>query len=366
MASTYTTRIRLEKQEDGANPNSWGTVLNQNVIDLVDDAIAAYTTVSLSAVDVTLTNIDGQADQARSAFIELKGALTDDVNVVIPAKSKSYFIRNKTTRSSAETTKIKTLTGSGATVGVSANGWFICDGVSVHQSNATGLDLGTAATANLSDISTQATANVNGAVTGSATVNVDSVSGTIVVGQTVEGVGIPEGTTVSTVNSATQIVLSTTVTLEDNAGLTFTATISVSSVPPVSVTDFRYIRASATSTITAAKTFTAPVIAPVVSLTDAVSVAVNMALGNNFALTLAGNRTLEAPTNVTPGQTGHIYLVQDGTGSRTLSFATAYTFVSGTAPTLSTAANAVDLLVYNAQAVSAISTLVVKAFSTAT
>ena len=125
MASTYTTRIRLEKQEDGANPNSWGTVLNQNVIDLVDDAIAAYTTVSLSSVDVTLTNIDGQADQARSAFIELQGALTDNVNVVIPAKSKSYFIRNKTTRSSAETTKIKTLAGAGTAVGFNGNGWFI-------------------------------------------------------------------------------------------------------------------------------------------------------------------------------------------------------------------------------------------------
>ena len=292
MASTYTTRIRLEKQEDGANPNSWGTVLNQNVIDLVDDAIAAYTTVSLSAVDVTLTNIDGQADQARSAFIELQGALTDDVNVIIPAKSKSYFIRNKTTRSSAETTKIKTLAGSGATVGVSANGWFICDGVSVHQSNAVGLNLGTAANLDFG------TADAN--------------------------------------------------------------------LIPVSTADIRFVRASVASTITASKTFTAPVIAPVVSLTDAVSVAVNMALGNNFALTLAGNRTLEAPTNVTPGQTGHIYLVQDGTGSRTLSFATAYTFVSGTAPTLSTAANAVDLLVYNAQTTTAISTLVVKAFSTAT
>ena len=292
MASTYTTRIRLEKQEDGANPNSWGTVLNQNVIDLVDDAIAAYTTVSLSAVDVTLTNIDGQADQARSAFIELQGALTDDVNVVIPAKSKGYFIKNKTTRSSAETTKIKTLAGSGATVGVSANGWFVCDGVSVHQSNAVGLNLGTAANLDFG------TADAN--------------------------------------------------------------------LIPVSTADIRFVRASVASTITASKTFTAPVIAPVVSLTDATSVVVNMALGNNFALTLAGNRTLSAPTGVTPGQTGHIYLVQDGTGSRTLSFATAYTFVSGTAPTLSTAANAVDLLVYNAQAVSAISTLVVKAFSTAT
>lgn len=292
MASTYTTRIRLEKQEDGANPNSWGTVLNQNVIDLVDDAIAAYTTVSLSAIDVTLTNIDGQADQARSAFIELQGALTDDVNVVIPAKSKSYFIRNKTTRSSAETTKIKTLAGSGATVGFNGDGWFVCDGVSVHQPNATGLGLGTAANLDFG------TADTN--------------------------------------------------------------------LIPVSTADIRFVRASVASTITASKTFTAPVIAPVVSLTDAASVVVNMALGNNFALTLAGNRTLSAPTGVTPGQTGHIYLVQDGTGSRTLAYNSAYVFVSGTAPTLSTAANAVDLLVYNAQTTTAISTLVVKAFSTAT
>ena len=34
MASTYTTRIRLEKQGDGENPNSWGAILNQNVIEL--------------------------------------------------------------------------------------------------------------------------------------------------------------------------------------------------------------------------------------------------------------------------------------------------------------------------------------------
>ena len=115
---------------------------------------------------------------------------------------------------------------------------------------------------------------------------------------------------------------------------------------PVSTADIRFVRASVASTITASKTFTAPVIAPVVSLTDAASVVVNMALGNNFALTLAGNRTLAAPTGVTPGQTGHIYLVQGGTGSRTLAYNNAYVFVSGTAPTLSTAANAVDLLVY--------------------
>ena len=39
MPSTYTTRIRIEKQADGENPNSWGDILNQNVIDLVDDSV---------------------------------------------------------------------------------------------------------------------------------------------------------------------------------------------------------------------------------------------------------------------------------------------------------------------------------------
>ena len=47
MASSYTSRIRLTKQGDGENPNTWGTILNNQVIDLVDDAVAAYTTTSI-------------------------------------------------------------------------------------------------------------------------------------------------------------------------------------------------------------------------------------------------------------------------------------------------------------------------------
>ena len=291
--STFTSRIRLEKQEDGANPNSWGLVLNQNVIDLVDDAIAAYTTVTVSAADVTLTTEDGASDQARSAFIELTGTLTSSHDIILPAQSKSYFIRNKSVPSpSSNTITIKTLAGSGATVGTSANGFFICDGVSVHQTNAVGLGLGTAANLNFG------TADAN--------------------------------------------------------------------LIPVSAADVRFVTASVASSITAAKTFTAPVIGNVTSLTDAASIAIDMGVGNNFAFTLAGNRTLEAPTNATPGQTGYIYITQDGTGSRTLAFNNAYIFVSGTAPTISTAAGAKDLLVYNVKEATAITAIVVKALATAT
>ena len=38
MPSTYTTRLRLEKQADGENIGTWGDVLNEQLIDLLDDA----------------------------------------------------------------------------------------------------------------------------------------------------------------------------------------------------------------------------------------------------------------------------------------------------------------------------------------
>jgi hypothetical protein len=83
-----------------------------------------------------------------------------------------------------------------------------------------------------------------------------------------------------------------------------------------------------------------------VALTDASTVAVDLSLGNNFTLTLAGNRTLGAPTNVTAGQSGVIVVTQDGTGSRTLAYNSVYKFAAGTAPTLTTTASAVDVLAY--------------------
>ena len=84
-----------------------------------------------------------------------------------------------------------------------------------------------------------------------------------------------------------------------------------------------------------------------VALTDGATIAVDMSLGNNFSVTLAGNRSLGDPTNVTAGQSGVIVVTQDGTGSRTLAYAgTKYKFAGGTAPTLTTTAAAVDVLAY--------------------
>lgn len=86
--------------------------------------------------------------------------------------------------------------------------------------------------------------------------------------------------------------------------------------------------------------------AALVTLTQATTIAVNMSLGINFTTTMNGNRTLGAPSNAKPGQSGVIEILQDGTGGRTLAFNAAWVFAGGVDPTLSTAAGARDVLAY--------------------
>lgn len=96
-----------------------------------------------------------------------------------------------------------------------------------------------------------------------------------------------------------------------------------------------------------AQTFTAAQRGSITALTDAATIAVNFASSNFFSVTLNGNRTLANPSNMVAGQSGAIFITQDAvTGGRTLAYDTYWEFAGGTAPTLSTATNAVDVLVY--------------------
>lgn len=82
----------------------------------------------------------------------------------------------------------------------------------------------------------------------------------------------------------------------------------------------------------------------VVQLTDGATIAVNAALGNDFRVTLGGNRTIANPANPVDGQMIEFAIAQDGTGSRTVTWSSAYDFGANGAPTLSTAASKVDLV----------------------
>ena len=104
-------------------------------------------------------------------------------------------------------------------------------------------------------------------------------------------------------------------------------------------------------------------VADLVSLTDAGTVAVDFNAGQNFHLTLADNRALGNPTNCVAGQVGSIFIVQDGTGSRTLSYGSSWEFIGGTAPTLSTDAAAVDRLDYIVRTSTAVQSILSQGYS---
>ena len=84
----------------------------------------------------------------------------------------------------------------------------------------------------------------------------------------------------------------------------------------------------------------------ITALTDGATIAVDFAASNHFSVTLAGNRTLANPTNIVAGQSGCIFVSQDGTGSRTLAYGSYWDFAAGTAPVLTTTASAVDRVDY--------------------
>ena len=111
------------------------------------------------------------------------------------------------------------------------------------------------------------------------------------------------------------------------------------------------------------QSFTAAQRGEVTTLTDAATIAVDFADSNNFTVTLGGNRTLGNPTNQVAGQSGSLFVVQDGTGSRTLAYSSDWEFAGGTAPTLSTAASAVDRIDYIVRASGSIHAVFTAAYS---
>ena len=112
--------------------------------------------------------------------------------------------------------------------------------------------------------------------------------------------------------------------------------------------------------LTAVQTFTAGQRGEITALTSAATVTIDMADSNHFSCTMAHSITFANPSNLTAGQTGSIFLTQDGSGSRTASWGTYWDWAAGTAPTLTTTAAAVDRIDYvvrSSTSINAVATL---------
>ena len=84
------------------------------------------------------------------------------------------------------------------------------------------------------------------------------------------------------------------------------------------------------------------------TLTDASTITWDVIASPVAKVTLGANRTLAAPSGSTPaaGQFIALTVIQDGTGSRTLTWNATYEFTEDTAPTLTTTANKGDLFIF--------------------
>jgi hypothetical protein len=112
MTTAYTSLLGLALPVTGELEGTWGDVVNQQLIELLDAAIAGTTTLSIDA-DVTLTTTSGAANQAREAILIWTASGTATRYITAPAQSKAYIVVNKT-----GSTQSIVLRGAGPTTGV--------------------------------------------------------------------------------------------------------------------------------------------------------------------------------------------------------------------------------------------------------
>ena len=131
MASTYSDSLKLELMETGANAATWGTNTNTN-LEVLDAFAQGYVSKSVAgSTDVTLTtgNADPDAESANKV-IELTGALTGAISVLIPAVTggSEYLIYNNTSGAYALTIAATGHVANGVVVTQGAYSRVYCDG----------------------------------------------------------------------------------------------------------------------------------------------------------------------------------------------------------------------------------------------
>ena len=147
--------------------------------------------------------------------------------------------------------------------------------------------------------------------------------------------------------------------INENVAVTSTATeLNLLDGATVTTTEINYSDITTLGTTAASKVFTADAnnltkvsgaVANVEdTLTDGATITWNVINSPVAKVTLAGNRTLSAPSGTTPiaGQFVSLLIIQDGTGGRTITWNAAYEFAADTAPTLTATANLGDLFTF--------------------
>ena len=308
MASTYSTDLKLELMVTGENAGTWGDKTNTN-LNLLQQAIAGYQEVSIAggAQTTTLTMDNAALSNARNAVIKLIGTITGNQVVTVPnGIEKTYIIQNGTT--GAFTVEFKTAGGTGITFATTDKGTRI---VYVNGTNV--IDTGVVTTD-----STQTLTN--------------KTLTTPVIAQINDANGNEELKFTATASAVNEITITNAAT---------------GSRPDLSVTGGdTNIGLSITTKGTGLVLFNDGAYNAEATLTDGATITWDVGTSPVAKVTLGGARTISAPTNGATGQFISLAVIQDATGSRTLTWNSVYEFTADTAPTLTTTASKADLFVF--------------------
>ena len=168
MPSSFTSRLKLERQASGENSGTWGNLVNY-VLNRVDASVSGYQAVNVAgSANVTLTsnnstsNTDDSTtdDQVHNATLEFTGALTGDIHVFTDAVEQNYVVFNNTTGSQSLTFANTGHTANGVVLKQGAKTIVYTDGSTIFDVNQDLADI--KATSVTSNTTVTASANVSG------------------------------------------------------------------------------------------------------------------------------------------------------------------------------------------------------------
>ena len=308
MASSFSTDLKLELMVTGEKAGQWGDITNTN-LNLLQQAIAGFQDVSIAggAQTTTLVMTDAALSNARNAVIKLSGTITGNQIVTVPTGiEKTYIISNSTV--GAFTVQFIQAGGTGVTFGTTDKSTkiFFADGTNI--------------------------------------VDVGMVSETGVQTLTNKTLTTPIIAQINDTNGNEELKFTTTASAVNEITITNAAT---GNRPDIAVTGGdTNIGLSITTKGTGLVLFNDGAYNAEATLTDGATVTWDVSTAPVCKLTLGGNRTLSAPTNGATGQFISIAVIQDATGSRTLTWNSVFEFTADTAPTLTTTASKADLFVF--------------------